>query len=168
MPRFSTLAAALCLASTLGAAAVCHAEVKAGDRAADFSATTLAGHPLSLASLRGKVVLVDFWASWCEPCKKELPLLAKMAPRLRAKGIEIVAVNIDDDKKKAADFLASRGLALTVVADANKQIVSRWEPPKMPSSFVIDKAGVVRAVHGGFQPGDEARLEAELTALVRQ
>ena len=103
---------------------------------------------------------VDFWASWCEPCKKELPLLDKLAPRLHARGIEIVAVNIDDDTSKAADFLRSHGLHLTVVSDTSKKIVGAWEPPKMPSSFVVDKAGVVRAVHGGFEPGDEAKLEA--------
>ncbi|MCA1665196.1 MAG: TlpA family protein disulfide reductase [Myxococcales bacterium] len=100
--RFTlSLAAAVCLAVT-GAA---RAEVKAGQAAADFAGATLAGAPLKLSSLRGKVVLVDFWASWCEP-------------------------------------------------------------PKMPSSFVVDKSGVVRAVHGGFEPGDEAKLEAELDALV--
>jgi hypothetical protein len=60
----------------------------------------------------------------------------------------------------------SHGLRLTVVNDASKKIVGAWEPPKMPSSFVVDKAGVVRAVHGGFEPGDEAKLEAELSALV--
>jgi cytochrome c biogenesis protein CcmG/thiol:disulfide interchange protein DsbE len=145
-----------------------HAEVKPGDKAADFDGATLNGAPLRLSSLRGKVVLLDFWASWCEPCKKELPLLAKLAPRLKTKGIEIVAVNIDDDKAKASAFMKSRGLLLTVVADDGKKIVSRWEPPKMPSSFVVDKAGVVRAVHAGFEPGDETKLEAELTALVQK
>jgi peroxiredoxin len=154
------------LALVLATSSLARAEVKAGQPATDFAANTLAGAPLKLSSLRGKVVLVDFWASWCEPCKKELPLLDKLAPKLHARGIEIVAVNIDDDTKKAADFLASHGLHLTVVADAGKKIVGAWEPPKMPSSFVVDKSGVVRAVHGGFEPGDEAKLEAELNALV--
>ena len=149
-------------------AAGARAEVKPGQPASDFTASTFAGPSLRLSSLHGKVVLVDFWASWCEPCKKELPLLDKMAPRLRAKGIEIVAVNIDDDKHKAADFLRSRNLHLTVVEDAGKKIRRRLEPPKMPSSFVVDKSGVVRAVHGGFEQGDEAKLESELTTLVQK
>jgi len=156
----------LSLSLVLATAALARAEVKAGQPAADFAATTLAGAPLKLSSLRGKVVLVDFWASWCEPCKKDLPLLDKLAPRLRARGIEIVAVNIDDDTKKASDFITSHALHLTVVPDAGKKIVGSYEPPKMPSSFVVDKGGVVRAVHGGFEPGDEAKLEAELNALV--
>ncbi|HEX9105362.1 MAG TPA: TlpA disulfide reductase family protein [Polyangia bacterium] len=156
----------LAFALVLGTVTFARAEVKAGQAAADFAGPTLAGSPLKLSSLRGKVVLVDFWASWCEPCKKELPLLDKMAPKLRAKGIEIVAVNIDDDKAKAADFVKSHGLHLTVVPDSTKKIVAAYEPPKMPSSFVVDKAGVVRAVHGGFEPGDEGKIEAELTQLV--
>jgi peroxiredoxin len=160
--RFTlSLAAALLLAATTA-----RAEVKAGQPAKDFDGATLSGSSLKLSSLRGKVVLVDFWASWCEPCKKELPLLDKMAPKLKARGIEIVAVNIDDDRSKAADFIRSRNLHLTVVGDSTKKIVGAYEPPKMPSSFVVDKGGVVRAVHGGFEPGDEAKLEAELSALV--
>ena len=158
--RFLFLVLALATVSTA------RAEVKAGQPAADFDGPTLAGSSLKLSSLRGKVVLVDFWASWCEPCKKELPLLDKLAPRLRARGVEIVAVNIDDDKNKAADFVRRLGLRLTVVADPGKKIVGAWQPPKMPSSFVVDKAGVVRTVHAGFEPGDEAKLEAELTTLV--
>ena len=156
----------LALSLVLASVSVARAEVKAGQPAVDFSGPTLSGSSLKLSSLRGKVVLVDFWASWCEPCKKELPLLDKLAPKLRAKGIEIVAVNIDDDKNKAADFIKSHGLHLTVVPDAGKKIVGQYEPPKMPSSFIVDKSGVVRAVHGGFEPGDESKLEAELTQLV--
>jgi cytochrome c biogenesis protein CcmG, thiol:disulfide interchange protein DsbE len=152
-----TAALAICVSAS--------AEVKSGEKSPDFSAKTFTGSDLRLSSLRGKVVLLDFWASWCEPCKKELPLLAKMAPRLKSKGIEIVAVNIDEDKQKALDFIRTHGLALTIVSDQGKSIVGRWEPPKMPSSFAIDKNGVVRAVNGGFEPGDESKLEAQLTSL---
>jgi thiol-disulfide isomerase/thioredoxin len=134
------------------------AQVKKGDRAADFSATTLGGQTLKLSALRGKVVLVDFWASWCEPCKKELPLLARMAPRLKAKGIEIVAVNIDDNKQNAEAFVRQHGLALTV---------GKYEPPKMPTSFLVDRSGVVRAINDGFEPGDEGKLEQQLTSLAK-
>jgi peroxiredoxin len=164
MYRSLGIALALSLALTTAA----RAEVKTGQPAPDFEAQTLAHQPLKLSSLRGKVVLLDFWASWCEPCKKELPLLSKIAPRLKARGIEIVAVNIDDDLGHAQSFVQEKGIRLTVVADAGKKIVGRWEPPKMPSSFVIDRHGVVRVVNGGFEAGDEAKLESQLVGLVSQ
>ncbi|HXU74316.1 MAG TPA: TlpA disulfide reductase family protein [Polyangia bacterium] len=154
------------LAFVLALAATARAEIRPG-QPADFEGTTLAGTPFKLSSLRGKVVLVDFWASWCEPCQQELPLLDKLAPKLRARGVEIVAVDVDDNKDKGAAFVRAHDLGLTVVLDSDKKIVGTFAPAKMPSSFVVDKQGIVRAVHGGFQPGDEARIESELTGLAR-
>jgi cytochrome c biogenesis protein CcmG/thiol:disulfide interchange protein DsbE len=161
-----SLASIAFLLALLFLAGAARAEVSPGQAAPDFEAATLGHETLKLSSLRGKVVLLDFWASWCEPCKKELPLLSRLAPRLRARGIEIVAVNIDDDPGRAQAFLQQKNIHLTVVADAAKKIVGRWEPPKMPSSYVIDRAGVVRVVNGGFDAGDEAKLESQLVALV--
>ncbi len=142
------------------------AELKTGQRAVDFDKPSLHGESIKLSALRGKVVLVDFWASWCEPCKKELPLLGKLAARLRDRGIEIVTVNIDDDRKKADAFVRSHGLdGLTVVYDADKAIVGKYEPATMPSSFVVDRAGVVRTVNAGFEDGDAGKIEARLIEL---
>jgi cytochrome c biogenesis protein CcmG, thiol:disulfide interchange protein DsbE len=155
-----TLALALLLA-----ASTAQADLKSGDRARDFEQKTLNGSTLKLSQLRGKVVLLDFWASWCEPCKKELPILAKMAPRLREKGVEIVAVNIDEKKENAESFIKSHAAGLTVVYDKDKAIVGQYEPPKMPSSFIIDRNGVIRAINAGFDAGDEAKLEKQLTSL---
>jgi cytochrome c biogenesis protein CcmG, thiol:disulfide interchange protein DsbE len=155
------------LAALLSIGSAASAQVKKGDHAADFQGKTLAGESLKLSSLRGKVVLLDFWASWCEPCKKELPLLAKMAPRLKQRGIEIVAVNIDENRQNAEAFLRAHNLALTVVPDADKSIVGKYEPPKMPSSFVVDRAGIVRSVNDGFEPGDESKIEQQLTDLAK-
>ena len=158
--RITALAAAMLFATAA------RADLAAGNRAVDFEKRALNGQTVKLSGLRGKVVLVDFWASWCEPCKKELPLLGTLAQKLKAKGIEIVTVNIDDKKENAEAFLRAHNLAaLTVVHDADKSIVGKYEPPKMPSSFVVDKNGVVRQVNAGFDPGDEAKIEKELTAL---
>ncbi|MEO6954574.1 MAG: TlpA disulfide reductase family protein [Polyangia bacterium] len=142
------------------------AEVKVGTQATDFDKKTRDGGHLKLSTLRGKVVLVDFWASWCEPCKREIPLLGKMVPKLRERGIEIVTVNIDDDAGKAERFLHDSGVqGLTVVRDDDKHIVDSYEPRTMPSSFVVDKKGVVRAVNSGFDDGDERKIEQQLSAL---
>jgi peroxiredoxin len=153
------------LALLLLAPVTSRAEIKPGDRAIDFEKRTPSGDTLKLSSLRGKVVLLDFWASWCEPCKKELPILARMAPRLRARGVEIVTVNIDERPENAAAFLKSHDLRLTVVLDSTQNVVNSWEPPNMPTSFVVDRGGVVRAVNAGFDEGDESKLEKELVSL---
>jgi thiol-disulfide isomerase/thioredoxin len=159
MARLFALTALFALVGTA------RAEIKPGDHARDFEQKTPSGATLKLSSLRGKVVLLDFWATWCEPCKKELPLLAKMAPKLREKGVEIVTVNIDEHKENAEAFLRDHGLSLTVVLDQGQSIIKEYEPPKMPTSFLIDRAGVVRAVNAGFEPGDEAKLEQQLVSL---
>lgn len=139
-----------------------------GQRAPDVDVVELDGKPLSLASLRGRVVLLDVWASWCPPCKKELPLLDQMAARLKGKGIEILAVSIDEEKANAVRFLDSRARwTLTLAHDARKVVGERYRPEKMPSSFVIDKDGVVRHVNAGFVPGDEAKIERQLVDLAK-
>lgn len=153
----------------LATSTLAHAELKPGDRAPDFDKATLRSGHLKLSTLRGKVVLVDFWASWCEPCKRELPVLGRIAPKLRAQGIEIVTINIDDDTSKAEGFLKEKAInGLTVVRDGDKTIVSAYEPPKMPTSFVVDRSGVIRAVNAGFDDGDESKLEKQLLSLAQK
>lgn len=165
MRRIPLLAALLTATLLAGAA---RADVKKGDRAIDFHKTSVTGQSVRLSSLKGKVVLVDFWASWCEPCKRELPLLATMAPKLRSRGIEIIAVNIDDDRHNAEQFLRDHHLKLTVVEDSDKHIVGEYGPPKMPSSFLVDKKGIVREVHAGFDDGDAPKLELSLEKLAAE
>ncbi len=164
MPTTKLCSALACsLAIALSASA--SADVKRGAAAPDFEARTLGGSTIKLSSLHGKVVLLDFWASWCEPCKKELPLLAKMASQLKPKGVEVITINIDEQAANAASFVKDHGLKLTVVLDSGQSIVKRYEPPKMPSSYAIDRAGVVRAVNEGFNDGDEAKIAQQLAAI---
>jgi len=141
------------------------AAVRQGQRAEDFELRDLAGKPVRLSAFRGKVVLLDFWASWCEPCKRELPLLGDLARRVRARGIELVTVNVDKKRQNAEAFLRSHGLELLVLLNPDQSVADRYEPPKMPSSFVIDRKGLVRFVNAGFEPGDEKRIEQQLVDL---
>jgi peroxiredoxin len=155
----------LAFAALLALGPAAHADLSVGKRAPDFEQRALSGGTVRLSSYTGKVVLLDFWASWCEPCKKELPLLSKLAAKLKSRGIEVIAVNIDDHPEAARAFLRDHGVQLTVVGDQDKKIVSVWEPPTMPSSYVIDKTGIVRHLNRGFDPGDEAKFEKQLLAL---
>src|SRR4051812_7079951 len=92
---------------------------------------------ISLSSLRGKVVLLDFWASWCAPCQEELPLLDDMAVRLKGKDIEIVGLSIDESKADAEQFLTRKSdWSLTLGHDPEQKVADRFKPPKMPTSYV--------------------------------
>lgn len=126
------------------------------------------GQPFSLKSLAGRVVLLDIWASWCGPCKEELPLLDEMAERLHGTDIEVIAVSIDEDKAAMNEFLSlKKSWKLRLAHDPKHVVAEMLKPDKMPSSYVIDRRGVLHAVHGGFNRGDIARIENELKDLAR-
>ena len=126
------------------------------------------GRDIRVRDLRGTVVLLDIWASWCAPCKEEMPLLDDMARRLRGEDVEIVAVSIDEDRGAAEEFLRTKKTwALTLAHDPQGRVPDRLKPAKMPTSYVIDARGVLRQVTAGFERGDIARLEARLRALAQ-
>jgi thiol-disulfide isomerase/thioredoxin len=119
---------------------------------------------IRLASLKGKVVLLDLWASWCPPCREELPLLDDLAQRLRGEGVEIIAVSVDEDRAAADEFLRRRPRwHLTLVHDP--AVAEALNPPTMPSSYLIDARGRLQEVNAGFESGDIHRIEARLRAL---
>lgn len=172
-PRAVLLAAALAATSACGGAAQRapnSAKDEAsfvGQQAPDTEFAALRGNGnLSLSSLRGKVVLLDFWASWCAPCQEELPLLDDMAARLKSKDIEIVGLSIDESQADAEQFLTRKSSwSLTLGQDAEQKIASQFKPPKMPTSYVIDRKGVVRQMNAGFERADLEKIEAQLLEL---
>lgn len=140
----------------------------AGTRAPAIGLKRRGGEVLNLEELRGKVVLVDFWASWCAPCKEELPVLEKLHNQFKDKGLVIVGVNIDNEAANMDDFLRREKLSFTIVPDSKREVAGRYKPEKMPSSYLIDKKGIVRHVHAGFKKGDAASIEAEIKALLAE
>jgi thiol-disulfide isomerase/thioredoxin len=127
------------------------------------------GTTIDLASMKGRVVLLDIWASWCGPCKEEMPLLDDMASRLRDKGIEIVAVSIDEDKASAESFLSARPKwTLTVAHDPEGKVPELLQPPKMPTAYLVDGKGVLRYINAGFERNDAKKLEDRLLALAAE
>ena len=167
--RTSSLAA-LAAFSILVAAPLAHAGVKEGDRFVELDgAKTGDGKAFALKAMSGRWVLYSFGASWCAPCHKELPAWDKLAPRYAAKAL-FVAVNINNDPAEGKHFVDSLGvkhmLAVYLPADKSKAL-AQYDPDHMPSTFVIDPAGVVRFVAYGYDKGDEAKLAAKLDRLVK-
>ena len=129
---------------------------------------SLGGKDLGIEDYRGKVVLLDVWASWCVPCKQELPMLDDIAARLRRKGVEILAVSVDQERENVVKFLRGHGKwSLTVAHDPRGEIADRLQPDKMPTSYIIDREGIIRFVNSGFDPSDAAVIERRLVDVAR-
>lgn len=124
----------------------------------------LSGKTINVASYKGRVLLLDVWASWCDPCKQELPVLNEMARRLKPQGIDILAVSVDQERTNVDKFLHAHGghWALTVAHDPRGEVAELLQPDKMPTSYVVDRAGIVRYVNAGFLPADASTIEQHL------
>lgn len=156
------LAAVLSVAFAIPALAL-----SSGDRAPEIGLRDTDGNRVRMADLRGKVVLVDFWASWCAPCREEMPVLNRLQEEYGDDGLVIVGVNIDRDEANMTRFLRRTPVDFRVVHDSGGSTVAeRYEPPRMPSSYLIDRRGVVRHVHEGFRASDEAQLERHIRDLL--
>lgn len=142
------------------------AALDAGERAPALSGTNLSGGRIDLSQHRGSVVVVDFWASWCEPCAEAMPALERIYQRYRSRGLVVIGVSQDRQESNARTFLERTRVSFPVMHDADHSVAGRYRPPTMPSSYVIDRQGVVRHVHAGFRSGDARRLEAQIRELL--
>jgi thiol-disulfide isomerase/thioredoxin len=156
----------------LGASCATGASAGAGDGrqvgspAPEITVQRMSGKAVSVSSYRGQVLLLDVWASWCGPCKQELPMLDDIAARLRHKGVEVLAVSVDQERDNVVKFLGSRGRwALTIAHDPRGEIADRLQPEKMPTSYIIDREGIIRYVNYGFVPSDASTIERRLADL---
>ena len=138
---------------------------KTGDALPDLSRHGLSkGVPASLA---GKVVLVDFWASWCGPCKASFPVLDQLQKKYAARGFTVLAVNVDEDAAKMDRFLADHPASFPVAHDAGQKLVEVAGVEAMPSSFLVDRSGTIRFAHVGFLPeSTPEELEREIESLL--
>jgi cytochrome c biogenesis protein CcmG/thiol:disulfide interchange protein DsbE len=137
-----------------------------GDAAPPFALATAAGETIGLERLRGNVVYVDFWASWCGPCKRSFPWMNALQRKYGAKGLAIVAVNVDKKRPDAERFLAQTPAEFTIVYDAAGATPAAWGVKGMPSSYLLDSAGRVVAVEQGFRDDGAAALDAQIGALL--
>ena len=157
----------LCLA--LRVASVCSAlfampaawSLEAGTPAPDVNLPGLKD-AVTLAGMSGKVVYVDFWASWCGPCKQSFPFMNELQAKYRAQGLEVLAINLDAKRDDADKFLAQVPAQFNLAFDARGEVAKRFEIKGMPSSYVIGRDGKIAAVHRGFKDEDRKELEARI------
>ncbi|MFQ5735403.1 MAG: TlpA family protein disulfide reductase [Thermodesulfobacteriota bacterium] len=143
-----------------------------GKPAPGFSLPSMDGRPVALADYRGKVVFIDFWASWCPPCKKEFPELNAFLKRQTDPDFVVLAINVDTRRAHAEEFV--RGLAsplsdrLHVLLDPGASVIAEFNARAMPTSFIIDRLGNVRFIHFGFSESDPQAWGSEVGELLKE
>jgi cytochrome c biogenesis protein CcmG/thiol:disulfide interchange protein DsbE len=160
------LAAGLALAATLVVAPCPALGVGAGDAAPGFALPDGQGGTITLAGLRGRVVYVDFWASWCGPCRRSFPWLNEMQQRYGAQGFTVVAINVDTRRADAQRFLDAVPAQFAIAYDAAGTTPAAFDVKGMPSSFLVDARGDVVLVEIGFRDDRKAALEEVIRRLL--
>ena len=156
------------LASVLvaGLTLAAFAAVKTGDVFPNLESFALEG---KLPASKGKIVIVDFWASWCGPCKESFPVLNDIQKKYADKDVVVVAVNVDENKDDMDTFLKEHAADFAIVRDAKQKLVSQVKVATMPTAFILDASGKVRFVHNGFHGSETAKqYEKEIQSLLNQ
>jgi peroxiredoxin len=161
-----TFLAALALAALMPLAAA--AAAPAGARAPDFTLRSSDGRNVRLEELRGQVVLVNFWATWCGPCREEMPKLNALYAKYRNSGVVLLGVNIDDDPNTALATAGKLGVSFPVLLDTDKKVSKLYDLSTMPSTVVIDRDGKLRYVHRGYREGTESEYEQTIRGLLKE
>jgi peroxiredoxin len=166
--RRLVLVAALACAVLVALPLVAAAAVAPRSAAPDFTLRQIEGPNLRLAEQRGNVVMVNFWATWCGPCRVEMPHLNRLYEKYRGSGFTLLGVNIDDDPATARALAGKLGLKFPVLLDTDKRVVGTYDLNAMPATVLIDRDGRVRQVHRGYREGAESIYEQQIRDLLKE
>jgi len=164
-----TLTAILVILLVLGSIATsCQSEApEVGKQAPDFQLNTLDGQSVSLSTLKGKPVLINFWATWCGPCAYEMPYLQQVYDDWRGKGLVLLAINVRESPSRITEFMQTQGLSFPVLLDNDGNVTQQYGILGIPTSFFIDKEGIIQGIKvGPFQ--SKAEIESSLSKLMTQ
>lgn len=137
--------------------------LNSGDKAPSLTLPLVASNDsLNLVDFKGRVVYVDFWASWCGPCRKSLPWLNELQQEFKNQEFVVIGINVDDEEQAAIDFLNEFPVQFPVVYDDQGEAYEQFNPAGIPTSYLIDRQGVIKAVHSGFKEADKAALRTTI------
>jgi peroxiredoxin len=139
-----------------------------GGLAPEFSLPESDGNTLSLTEHRGEVVMINFWATWCGPCRQEMPLLDALYDRYHDLGFTLIGVNVDEDSSVADGWLADRPVSFPIVYDPDSNVSRLYDVTAMPSTVIVDRSGQMRFRHYGYQPGYENDYQDQIRQLIRE
>lgn len=136
--------------------------------APDFTLKSDSGTNLRLSEYRGEVVMINFWASWCAPCRQEMPLLEELYTEYQPLGFTILGVNVEEDSSQARKLLAELPVSFPVLFDNQSTVSKLYNVVAMPSTVLVDRDGNVRYLHHGYKPGYEESYQQQVRALIRE
>ena len=136
--------------------------------APDFDLAAMDGGRVALSDLKGKVVMVNFWATWCGPCREEMPHLEALYQRYSSLGFDLLGVNVEEDSSGADEFLAETPVSFPILFDPESEVSSLYDVVAMPSTVMIDREGNMRYIHHGYKPGYENDYQSQIRALLRE
>ena len=158
----------LVVAAMLFAAGQIQAASTAAGPAPDFTLKSNSGKNIKLSELRGQVVMINFWASWCGPCRQEMPLLDQLYQRYQPMGFTLLGVNVEEDSSAADKILKEIPVSFPVLYDNKSKVSESYQVQAMPSTFLIDRDGKLRYLHKGYRPGTEEDYQKQIRELIRE
>jgi thiol-disulfide isomerase/thioredoxin len=133
-----------------------------------FKLNSMAGKPVGLDQYKGQVVMINFWASWCGPCRQEMPILEKLHTKYKPMGFTMLGVNVEPDSSLAANWLKTTPVTFPILFDTKSEVSKLYSVAGMPSTVIVDRKGNLRWLHRGYKPGDENEYLNQIRALVRE
>lgn len=156
------------LAMTTLVASLAYASALSGP-APGFTLQSLDGAPVSLSAQKGNVVMINFWATWCVPCRQEMPHLQALYEKYQGLGFELLAVNVEKDNAAGArKWLEETPVTFPVLFDSNNEVTKLYKVQTMPTTVLIGRDGTMRFIHHGYKPGFENEYQTQVRALLRE
>jgi peroxiredoxin len=144
------------------------ANVDTNSVAPDFTLNAQGGKSVELTQFKGQVVMLNFWASWCGPCRQEMPLLDSIYKKYSKLGFTMIGVNVEPDSKAANDWLKQTPVSFPILYDTDSKVSKLYGVSGMPSTVIVDRKGTVRMIHHGYKPGDEEEYLSSIRSLMRE
>ncbi len=168
MKRRSFVTAATALVAGAALPALVPAVAAAPTPAPDFVLDSNTGKPIKLSGYKGKVVMINFWATWCGPCRQEWPLLESIYKQYKNQDFMLLGVNVEPDTKPAGEWLKQKPVSFPVLYDVKSEVSAAYRVVGMPTTVWVDKKGFLRASHQSYKPGDENEYLNNIRMLLRE